>query len=151
MEKRKESGKYCDCHKDWGHVTDECYYLQDRLEELVRDGTLKFFVKGSAPSTNMVVRREKTINPIFAKIDSMSKNQRARWSEDKKNVLMAVNKEHGYNYWSGANVETWEDNGVCFTNEDKHGEKPRWVFCYDKLVSQRQIECYVRKVENTRF
>ena len=98
VEKRKESGKYCDCYKDWGHITDECYYLQDRLEKLVRDGTLKAYVKGSAPSTALVARREKTINAIFVKIDCMSKNQRARWSEDKKNFPMAVKKEHGYNY-----------------------------------------------------
>ena len=27
VDKRKEIGKYCDCHKDWGHNTDDCYYL----------------------------------------------------------------------------------------------------------------------------
>ena len=78
IDKRKETGKFCDCHKDWGHTTEDCYYLQDRLEELVRDGTLKDFIKGSTPSTSLVARRDKTINAIFAKVDSFSKNQRAR-------------------------------------------------------------------------
>jgi hypothetical protein len=32
--------KYCCCHRSWGHNTEECYQLQEAIEELIMKGKL---------------------------------------------------------------------------------------------------------------
>ena len=40
----RNQNKYCRCHKDVGHTTEECIMLKDEIEKLIRDGYLQDYV-----------------------------------------------------------------------------------------------------------
>lgn len=44
-EERMQSPKYCDFHRDRGHLTEECYQLKEEIERLVQEGHLREFVR----------------------------------------------------------------------------------------------------------
>jgi len=53
--------KYCKYHRNNGHITNECKALQDKIEELIRVGHLKRFVKReSHPNTRPISHRDST-------------------------------------------------------------------------------------------
>lgn len=39
----RDPKKYCDFHRDHGHLTEECIHLKDNIEELIRRGYLAQF------------------------------------------------------------------------------------------------------------
>lgn len=43
MSNNCDSKKYCDFHKEHGHLTEECIHLKDNIEELIRRGYLAQF------------------------------------------------------------------------------------------------------------
>ncbi|CAB4283343.1 unnamed protein product [Prunus armeniaca] len=45
---RRDEGKYCKYHRDYGHHTDDCYQLKEEIEALIRQGKLKEYVTGNA-------------------------------------------------------------------------------------------------------
>ena len=65
LEYRENSGKHCDCHNQPSHDTEHCFHLEDTIEGLIRDGTLKAFAKSYKPSSAMVAKVHLTINTIF--------------------------------------------------------------------------------------
>nr|GEU40715.1 reverse transcriptase domain-containing protein [Tanacetum cinerariifolium] len=43
--KNRNKNKFCDCHRDKGHSTDECIHLKKQIEEAVRFGKLSHLIK----------------------------------------------------------------------------------------------------------
>ncbi|XP_047178710.1 uncharacterized protein LOC124845629 [Vigna umbellata] len=41
--------KHCAYHKNMGHITEDCWTLRDKIEELIRAGKLKKYVRGNRP------------------------------------------------------------------------------------------------------
>ncbi|XP_052734126.1 uncharacterized protein LOC128196669 [Vigna angularis] len=47
--KDADGSKHCAYHKNMGHTTEECVTLKDKIEELIRAGKLKKYVRGERP------------------------------------------------------------------------------------------------------
>lgn len=43
--RRRDRTKHCRFYKDHGHTTEECRQLKDKIERLIKDGTLKNFAR----------------------------------------------------------------------------------------------------------
>jgi len=55
--KDADTTKHCHFHQNYGHATDECVALKDRIEELIQAGYLRRFVQGQGRAPR---RRERT-------------------------------------------------------------------------------------------
>ncbi|MDV3145789.1 MAG: hypothetical protein Q8736_02830, partial [Sweet potato little leaf phytoplasma] len=41
---QKDRSKYCDFHAGYGHTTDQCTWIRDLIEDMIRDGKLQQYV-----------------------------------------------------------------------------------------------------------
>ena len=56
--------KYCGFHKDHGHYTEDCKDLKEQIEELIRKGKLKKYVKrGNPVGSNMTTKANANLHP----------------------------------------------------------------------------------------
>ena len=45
---KRDRSKYCEYHKDYGHDTEECIHLKEKIEELIHQGHLKTLSKSKS-------------------------------------------------------------------------------------------------------
>ncbi|XP_014523893.1 uncharacterized protein LOC106780154 [Vigna radiata var. radiata] len=58
-----DSSKHCLYHQNMGHDTEECMTLRDKIEELIRAGRLKNYVKEYRPERSLVRRKSPRGSP----------------------------------------------------------------------------------------
>lgn len=49
---KRPKGRYCLFHRDHNYSTQDCYDLKEEVEDLIREGLLKEFVKDSKATLN---------------------------------------------------------------------------------------------------
>ena len=65
---KRNKNKYCCFHRDHGHDTDECYDLKQQIENLIRQGKLRYFVGRDHKNEKLKGKMEESSCPPLGEI-----------------------------------------------------------------------------------
>ncbi|GJZ06094.1 hypothetical protein Tco_0539887 [Tanacetum coccineum] len=115
---KRNMNKFCDCHQDWGHNTNDCYHLKKQIEEAVASGRLVHLVK-----------------------DIRQGGQKGKGSAKGKEKVINMVRSQGYQMRPYERVEHWMDNAISFSSV------PRYRLMNCPVVVEAMIEGFkVRRI-----
>ena len=83
--------KYCRFHRDYGHNTDECYDLNQQIENLIRQGKLKNFLRRGHKDEKLKGKVEESSRPPLGEIRVIiGGGSTGQSSKSRKTYLKAV-------------------------------------------------------------
>ena len=65
---KHNQNKYCCFHRDHGHDTDECFELKQQIENLIRQGKLRNFLRRDYKDEKLKVKVEESSRPLLREI-----------------------------------------------------------------------------------
>lgn len=114
---KRNKNKYCRFHRDHGHDTDECYDLKQQIENLIRQGKLRHFVRKDHKDEKLKGKMEESSRPPLGKIRVIIGGTSAgQTSKSKKTYLKVVQNVQ----LSGRSLKMRgiDEPTISFTNEE---------------------------------
>lgn len=71
--KQARKDKFCKFYKDYNHGTKEYIPLKHWIEDLVQKESLSNYYKNMASMSNIMVKKENTVNVIYKIVSAVSK------------------------------------------------------------------------------
>ena len=65
---KRNRNKYCRFHRDHGHDTDECFDLKQQIENLIRQGKLRGFLRRDQRDEKLKGKMEESSRPPLGEI-----------------------------------------------------------------------------------
>ena len=65
---KRNRNKYCRFHRDHGHDTDECFDLKQQIENLIRQGKLRNFLRQDYKDEKFKAKVEESSRPLLGEI-----------------------------------------------------------------------------------
>ena len=108
--------KYCRFHRDHGHDIDECYDLKQQIENLIRQGNLRHFVRRDHKDEKLKGKVEESSRPLGEIRVIIGGTSTGQSSKSRKTYLKVVQNVQ----LSGQSPKTSgvEEPAITFTNED---------------------------------
>ena len=88
---KRNKNKYCRFHRDHGHDTDKCFDLKQQIENLIRQGKLRYFVGRDHKDEKLKAKMEESSWPSLGEIRVIIGGTSAgQTSKSKKTYLKVV-------------------------------------------------------------
>ena len=88
---KRNKNKYCRFHRDHGHDTDGCYDLKQQIENLIKQGKLRHFVRRDHRDEKLKGKMEESFRPPLGEIRIIiGGNSMGQSSKSKKTYLKVV-------------------------------------------------------------
>ena len=71
---KRNKNKYCHFHRDHGHDMDECYDLKQQIENLIRQGKLRNFLRRDHKDEKLKGKPEEPSQPLLREISHCTRN-----------------------------------------------------------------------------
>ena len=114
---KRNRNKYCHFHRDHGHDTDECFDLKQQIENLIRQGTLRNFLRRDYKDEKLKVKVEESSRPLLREIRMIIRGRlTGQSSRSRKTYLKVVQNVQ----LSGRSpkMRNTDEQAITFTDED---------------------------------
>ncbi|XP_030963820.1 uncharacterized protein LOC115984984 [Quercus lobata] len=114
---KRNKNKYCRFHRDHGHDTDECYDLKQQIENLIRQGKLRHFVRSDHKDEKLKGKMEESSRPPLGEIRIIiGGTSTGQSSKSKKTYLKVV--QNVQLFGRSPRTRSMDEPATSFTNED---------------------------------
>ena len=114
---KRNRNKYCHFHRDHGHDTDECFDLKQQIENLIRQGKLRNFLRRDYKDEKLKVKVEESSRPLLREIRMIIRGRlTGQSSRSRKTYLKVVQNVQ----LSGRSpkMRNTDEQAITFTDED---------------------------------
>lgn len=123
---RTAPDQFCKFHEDYGHKTQDCQSLKNRLQNRFDKGLFQHLVKSpptSSKKAHVAATSKGYIATIFAKVDNVSNTQRKLYANHALDKIHELHKQYGLDFRNNIGIETREkaNQGICFSIQDMEG------------------------------
>ena len=87
---KRNRNKYCHFHKDHGHDTDECFDLKQLIENLIRQGKLRNFLRRDHKDEKLKRKIEESSRPPLGEIRVIMEGSSTGQSSKSKKAYLKV-------------------------------------------------------------
>ena len=109
--------KYCHFHKDHGHDTDECFGLKQLIENLIRQGKLRNFLKRDHKDEKLKGKIEESSWPPLGEIRVIIEGSSTGQSSKSKKAYLKVVQSVQLSGQS-PRARSMDEQKITFTDED---------------------------------
>ncbi|XP_023874056.1 uncharacterized protein LOC111986613 [Quercus suber] len=112
--------KYCRFHRDHEHDTDECFDLEQQIENLIRQGKLRNFLGRNHKDEKLKGKVEESSRPPLGEIRVIMGGSSAGQSSKSKKAYLKVVQSVQLSRQS-PRARTTDEQAITFTDEDAKG------------------------------
>ena len=114
---KRNRNKYCRFHRDHGHDTDECFDLKQQIENLIRQGKLRYFLGRDYKDEKLKAKVGESSRPSFGEIRMIvGGGSTSQSSRTRKTYLKVV--QNVQLFGRSPKTRTPDEQAITFTDED---------------------------------